>query len=172
MLRPIGSATPATLAHTANVAHVDAPAQTRLDPYAIPGSYRAPTHCPECGAVYLFGRWTWTLAPRGSATQVCPACRRIADDEPAGTLSIDGTFAEDHRAELLEFIAVMAEQQRIAFPIQRVVSVEASAHRIDVSTTDIELPQYLGEALRAAYEGRLDVRYGAADYSVRVSWHR
>ena len=44
--------------------------------------------------------------------------------------------------------------------------------RIEVLTTDIHLPQRIGEALKSAYDGELSVRYGSDEYSVRVHWHR
>jgi hypothetical protein len=44
--------------------------------------------------------------------------------------------------------------------------------RIEISTTDIHLPQRLGEALKRAHHGELAVQYGKDEYSVRLRWHR
>jgi hypothetical protein len=41
-----------------------------------------------------------------------------------------------------------------------------------ITTTDIHLPQRIGEAVRRACHGDLQVRYGSDEYSVRVHWRR
>ena len=45
------------------------------------------------------------------------------------------------------------------------------AGRVHVSTTDIHLPQRIGEALKRAYDGEFDMHYGHDEYRVRV-WRR
>ena len=44
--------------------------------------------------------------------------------------------------------------------------------RIVITTTDVHLPRRIGEALKDAHQGELDVRFGDNEYSVRVVWHR
>ncbi len=39
--------------------------------------------------------------------------------------------------------------------------------RIEVLTTDIHLPQWIGKALESAYDGELSVRCGSGQCSVR-----
>lgn len=52
------------------------------------------------------------------------------------------------------------------------MAIEETADGIEVSTTDIHLPQRMGEALRSAYQGDLEVGYAADEYGVRVTWRR
>ncbi len=41
-----------------------------------------------------------------------------------------------------------------------------------VTTTDVHLPQRIGEALKARHDGELDIRYAPDEYAVTVGWKR
>ncbi len=41
-----------------------------------------------------------------------------------------------------------------------------------VSTTDIHLPRRIGEALKRAYDGMLELDYDEDGYFLRASWTR
>ena len=77
----------------------DPPRRDRLirerehDTYKVRGQLPDPTACPECGAMYRAGRWTWGSAPVDAQRVVCPACQRIKDDYPGGFLTLGGSFA-------------------------------------------------------------------------------
>ena len=44
--------------------------------------------------------------------------------------------------------------------------------KLEVSTTDIHLPQRIGEKLKSAFHGKLTIRYGKDEYAVHLHWHR
>ena len=69
------------------------------DPYHSKVKVKEPTECPDCGAVYHGGRWTWGEAPRGAAETRCPACQRIHDKVPAAFLTPQGDFRQQHGEE-------------------------------------------------------------------------
>ncbi len=144
----------------------------RHDPYQRPGKYAEPTRCGDCGAVYHKGRWQWGEAPERARADACPACRRIQDRLPAGALVLEGPFLAAHRAEILRLIRNEAEHERAEHPLHRIMHIDEPGERIEVSTTDIHLPQRLGEALKRAYDGELTVQYGHDEYSVRARWQR
>lgn len=144
----------------------------RHDPYQAKGKYVEPTRCRACGAAYHKGHWQWGAPPAGAHEDVCPACRRIHDKMPAGTLIVDGPFVTAHRQDLLNLVHNEAERERSEHPLNRVMRVDEAGDRIEVSTTDIHLPQRMGEALKHAYDGELSVQYGHDDYTVRVHWQR
>lgn len=144
----------------------------RHDPYQPVGKYEEPTRCGDCGAVYRHGRWQWGDAPDGAHTQSCPACRRVHDKLPAGLVTIDGPFVAAHRPDLIRIVRNKAEHERHEHPLNRIMQIEEHDDRIEVATTDIHLPQRIGEALKHAYHGELTVRYGKDEYSVRLHWHR
>ena len=41
-----------------------------------------------------------------------------------------------------------------------------------VTTTDLHLPRRIGEALKSAFDGTLDLDYDEDGYFVRVNWSR
>jgi hypothetical protein len=144
----------------------------RHDPYEQGGKYREPTQCSGCGAVWHRGRWQWGAAPAGAEPAMCPACRRIHDKLPAGTIVLDGPFVAGHRDELVRLARNEAEREGRDHPLHRLMQVAETPGRVVMETTDIHLPQRIGEALQSAYDGELDVRYGDNEYSARVVWRR
>src|SRR5690348_14673910 len=54
----------------------------------------------------------------------------------------------------------------------RVMQIEEQPDAVVVHTTDIHLPRRIGEQLRRAYKGDLDIRYEEETYFVRVNWQR
>jgi hypothetical protein len=128
--------------------------------------------CGTCGAVYHRGRWQWGEAPAGSQSGVCPACQRISDKLPAGEIIAEGRFVRAHASELVSIIRNVAEHEGREHPLHRIMQLDEGRDRILASTTDIHLPQRMGEALKHAYDGELEIVYGHDSYSVRVHWRR
>jgi hypothetical protein len=144
----------------------------RHDPYQPAGKYSEPTHCGQCGVAYHKGRWQWGAAPESASSTTCPACRRIRDKLPAGWLILDGPFVAAHRDELIAIIRNEGEHERGEHPLNRIMQIDEHDGRIEVTTTDIHLPQRIGEKLKSAYHGELTVKYAEDEYSVRLHWHR
>lgn len=144
----------------------------RHDPYQPTGKYAEPRRCGQCGAVYHKGHWQWGDAPEAAQSETCPACRRTHDKLPAGWLILDGPFVAAHRDELIGIIHNEAEHERREHPLNRIMQIDEHDGRVEISTTDIHLPQRIGEKLKSAYHGELTVQYGKEEYSVRLHWHR
>ena len=144
----------------------------RHDPYEPPGKYREPTRCADCGAVYRRGRWQWRNPPPDATPTVCPACRRVHDDMPAGRLAIAGPYALAHRDEIVALVRHEAEHERAEHPENRVMRIDVHDDHVDVATTDIHLPQRLGQAVKRAHGGNLVIHYGKDEYSVQLRWTR
>lgn len=144
----------------------------RHDPYQPANKYVEPTRCTQCGAVYERGRWRWGSAPDGAHLVMCPACHRVRDKLPAGLLTIEGRYVAEHRSELVRIARNEAEHEAKEHPMHRIMRIDEREGRVEISTTDIHLPQRMGEALERAHHGELDVKYASDEYSVRVNWHR
>src|SRR5205085_1601600 len=69
----------------------------RPDPYQPRGKYHEPTVCADCRAVFRRGRWAHADAPEGARSDLCPACRRIREKLPAGSVTLEGAFYTAHR---------------------------------------------------------------------------
>lgn len=130
--------------------------------------------CPDCGASYRDGRWTWQPTPPPSYKSVCPACERIASRYPAGVLHVEGAFAAPHRDELIALVRNVEERERADHPLKRVMTIETTEDGFVAETNDAKLVQTLGRALRKAYAGRLvhSPTTAEKDNLVRVRWIR
>ncbi len=144
----------------------------RHDPYQARGKYKEPAVCGDCQAVLRRGTWRWASAPEGASVVRCPACRRIHDKLPAGEVILAGEFLGKHREELLQLVRNEAERERGEHALHRIMGIEEHPERIVVTTTDIHSPRRIGHALESAYQGKLELSYGADEYSVRVHWRR
>jgi hypothetical protein len=144
----------------------------RHDPYQAKRKYEEPTVCSECGAVFHHGHWQWGTAAAGAHRAVCPACHRIHDKLPAGYLTLEGIYFDEHRDEILGLVRNEAERDRPNHPLNRIMDIASEGGRTTVTTTDVHLPQRIGSALKSAFQGELEIHYGHDEYSVRVGWRR
>jgi len=143
-------------------------------PGAPKGKLREIAGCPQCGASYREGRWTWDAAPVGSYEHVCPACERIAQDYPAGVVHLAGGFVNEHRDELVGLLRNHEERERSGHPLKRIMAIEDDEEGIAVKTTDAKLAESLGRALHHAYSGSLALPPTSRDKGnlARVRWSR
>jgi len=143
----------------------------RTDTYREKKKYKEPTQCSNCGALFINGRWTWEKTTDEIYEAVCPACQRIEDRYPAGLVEISGPFFEEHHAEIIHMIKNLERAESEEHPLERIMGIKSEEGITTILTTGIHLPRRLGDALKNAYEGELDISYDAENY-VRISWHR
>ena len=144
----------------------------RHDPYQAKGKYPEPTVCTGCGAIFQHGHWVRGTAPEGAHPAECPACHRIRDKQPAGYLTLSGALVEGDREELVRIARNVEKRETAEHPLHRIMAIEKDADRVLVTTTDVHLPQRIGEAVRHAHKGTLEITYGHDDYAVRVNWRK
>lgn len=132
--------------------------------------------CPQCEAVCQAGNWTWNWPENtvmsNAQTVTCPACRRIADNQPAGTLTLSGSFLLKHRNEIINLVHNTEKQEKSEHALERIIQLTDSAGDLTVTTTGIHLANRLGHALEAAFKGKAHYRYGDNKYGLSVSWTR
>ena len=129
-----------------------------------------PVVCPDCGATYIEGRWTWRHGPVEAPRRRCAACVRIRDDYPAGFLTLRGDFARVNREALLRLARNTETREKRTHPINRIMRVEESDEAMLILTTEPHLAQSIGHALHSAYKG--DLRFDFQEDIVRVTWQR
>ncbi len=142
------------------------------DPYKLRKKPAEPTVCTDCGVVFHHGRWQWSSEQPADANELtCPACRRTKDRVPAGVLELHGTFFSNHRDEILSLVTNTVDMQKNEHPMKRLMSTRELDDGVELAFTENHLPQDVGNAIRSAYEGQLDIRF--ADSGVtRAYWER
>jgi len=142
------------------------------DSYKSRGKLPEPALCPQCGAVYQEGRWRWLPKPAQAHEAVCPACHRIRDDAAAGYLRLEGEFFTSHRREILNLVRHVEEREKAEHPLQRIMMISEETGAVSITTTDAHLARSIGEAIRHAHQGHLEVRFGQDENLARVYWKR
>jgi NMD protein affecting ribosome stability and mRNA decay len=164
----------ATISHT-----LDTPAcgssvfvERSQDPYGIDHQLPDATVCRNCHASVRDGRWQWVGAPVGSTAILCPACRRIQDHLPAGSVSIEGDFFNRHRVELVNLVQTRANRAAAEHPLRRLMGGEDIPEGVRFTTTDTHLAREIGGALHDNYGGEVNFRYADGQDLLLVHWKR
>jgi NMD protein affecting ribosome stability and mRNA decay len=144
----------------------------RHDAYKSKGKLPDPTRCPECGAVFHKGRWTWNSAPPGAHEQLCPACERIRDGFPAGYVSLGGEYLAAHRDEILNIVRNCEAEEKATHPLQRLIAIKDAEGGVMVTTTDTHLARRIAERVHDACKGSLALQYSKEENLVRATWTR
>ena len=142
------------------------------DSYRSPLRMRSGTECSKCGATYENGRWTWQASADKTRQIVCPACRRILDQVPAGELVLDGDYLAPRHDEVLGLLRNEAAGEAQQHPLERIMAVDAQPDHVTVRTTGPHLVRRLGEALLRAHQGELTISYGDGEGLLRGHWTR
>ena len=131
-----------------------------------------PSRCPQCGVMYIEGRWSWDDSTETSNEVVCPACRRIKDRFPAGFVELKGEFFAEHRREILNLVSNIEKREKEERPLERIIAVEDGANQTEVTTTGIHIARRIGESIANAYSGDLSFQYADGEKLIRVYWQR
>lgn len=153
--------------------------QSHGDPYlpkVAPGEIAV---CEGCHAIYQRRHWYFNedefrrLAGQSATRPVqCPACRKIKHNYPAGEVTLHGSFAEEHRAEVLNRIRNEEERAKGLNPLERIVELTEQDGVIRVTTTNEKLAQRIGRALHRAYQGIVKYKWSQDTKYLRVEWTR
>jgi NMD protein affecting ribosome stability and mRNA decay len=146
--------------------------QKNNDVYMEKSKFQEPTLCPECGSLYVKGRWTWETTDESVNNTICPACRRIADNYPAGTIEIKGTFFSEHSEEIMNLVRNTEQQEKKDHALERIIETRTISEGVTITTTGIHLARRIGEALSRSYKGNYAFQYLDADKGIRVQWER
>lgn len=143
------------------------------DPYRIRAKTKDALVCTECNVVYHGGRWYWGAPPLcDEQSCVCPACQRIQDRYPAGTIRLQSLPAK-HRDEILAMIRNTAERERQEHPLERLIDIESEGQDgqdLVVTTTGIHLARCIAGDLRRRFHGGVKVRYPEEESLIQVDW--
>jgi hypothetical protein len=145
-----------------------------MDVYQEKGGVKGSAYC-SCGAVFSNKRWhheDFASGQHEGDEIVCPACRRIADHNPAGIVFMSGDFLAEHESEIHNLINNTAQGAVVKNPLGRVMDISTDKDGITVTTTDVKLAQKIGRDVYKAHGGQLHFIWSHAEAPVRVTWSR
>lgn len=144
------------------------------DSYQEKSGIKGVAYCP-CGAVYSNKRWyhedAVAVGPDGRE-MTCPACRRIADHNPAGIVTLSGDFFTKHEDEIRSIINHTAQREAANNPLGRVMDLCNESDSVTITTTDVKLAQKIGREVYKSHGGLLNYIWSHAEAPVRVTWSR
>lgn len=137
------------------------------DPYADVHKPSGVVVCTTCHAIHERGTWKWGEAPTSATSALCPACRRISDRCPAHVLRLEGV-PKDQRTELVAMVHRVADEESREHPLERLMSLEDTADRIEIRTTGVQLPRRLRASISRAFRQRFASKF-STDHSA-MTW--
>ena len=143
------------------------------DPYKNKHKPPEPSVCKGCNAVFREGRWqraeSW---PMDSHQVLCHACQRTRDNYPAGAITLKGGFVQTHKNEILALARHHEQEENASHVLHRIMAIEDGPAAVTIKTTDLHLPRRIGNAIRRAFKGELELHYEEAGCFLRVNWTR
>jgi len=126
--------------------------------------------CPECGAFCHAGRWSWD-SPTGMEfySLACPACTRIRDRYPAGTIRLHGDLG-GLREELVAMFRNLERQEKSEHPLERLMDITDDEDGLVVTTTGIHMARCIAGALKRRFHGNVRIRYPEEQTLIYVDW--
>ncbi len=145
-----------------------------LDVYRSKDGVSGAVYC-ACGAVFSNKRWQSQgrgATAHGEQRVVCPACRRVADHNPAGIVTLKGSFFAAHGEEIDNLIRNTVEAAVMKNPLGRIMDIRREQEGVTITTTDVKLAQKIGREVFKSHGGDLQFTWSRAVGPVRISWSR
>jgi len=106
------------------------------------------------------------------AMVICPACRKSQDRVPGGVVTLSGGFVWEHEEEIMNLIKNEAGKGQAVNALERVISLDSSSGKMEITTTNEKLAQRIGKALHKAYDGHVEYKWSEDTKLARVNWRR
>ncbi len=169
----------ARLAHKSPVEEIGQRTARSASVYLPKGGNKETAYCRGCGVLYRNKRWVVDPAEvesmkrkAGSSTLVCPACKRMEDDNPAGIVTLKGNYLVEHEEEILNVLKHLEATSRVKNPLGRIMEIRQEKNVMTIATTDDKLAQKLGHEIYKAHKGELNFQWAHDQEMVRVTWSR
>lgn len=135
--------------------------------------------CSKCMAVFDGHKWFYDegeheklMRTKGAQLTLCPGHQRIEKRRIDGVVTLKGGFLELHRAEAINLINNVADQQLHRNVAARIFNISQNGNGITVETTEAHLAERIGKEFERAFNGNLAIQWLQDAEFVRVSWQR
>jgi NMD protein affecting ribosome stability and mRNA decay len=135
--------------------------------------------CPDCRLIYRNKRWQMDeeeaaklISSERTTRLTCPACRRVADRNPAGIITLSGRYLEQNWDVIQNQIRHVVEKSETKNPLGRIMAMEQGTTGITITTTEDKIAQKIGREIFRAHKGDLIYSWSHEQQLVRVTWNR
>jgi hypothetical protein len=143
--------------------------QSGASPLSKPGPAQV---CTGCKLVNERGRWRWGAPPVAELHSVlCPACKRIRERDPHGTLRLPPSFSA-HAEEIRGMLKNLEEAERAEHPLERLMEVKDGPEGLLVTTTGVHLARRIASSLARRFHEKPRMRFEDGKERVLVDWKR
>jgi NMD protein affecting ribosome stability and mRNA decay len=126
--------------------------------------------CGDCGLVQHQGRWYRGAPPLAELESgLCPACQRIRERYPAGTIRLHPGFRA-HRVEIEHLVRNLEEAEKAEHPLERLMEVKESDGELVITTTGIHLARQIAHKIARRFHQKARLRYADHEDLVHVDW--
>lgn len=134
-------------------------------------SFKDPTVCERCGAVYSRKVWRQRRRVGGellarAAWAVCPGCLQVERGQFFGCVVLRGSLLADQEEALLQRIHNVVERARFTQPERRIIDIRFDGESLQVLTSSQQLAHRIAHELQKAFGGR--ARYAWSDWDGRL----
>lgn len=85
---------------------------------------------------------------------------------------LEGEYLTRRREEIVNLLNRIVREEGDRSPLRKVINREEKEGTIGIYLTDDHMARHLGEAIRRAHKGDLEIKYGEETRFVRVYWSR
>jgi NMD protein affecting ribosome stability and mRNA decay len=139
--------------------------------------------CRGCAAVYHGKRWylradmeklkkTKGLVAKKLLKVLCPACQKKSDHFAGGFVTLEGNFLKEHKDEIMNLIKNKETLAMRHNPLDRIMSMDATRGRLEITTTTEKLAQRIGQILEKTFGGDVEYKWSSDVKLARVHWKR
>ena len=140
------------------------------DPYRHQRKTGDAVVCEDCSVVFHGGRWYWGAAPLCDVEEtVCPACQRIRDRFPAGTIRM-ADVPEEWHDEVVRMIHSVEAHEKAEHPLERLMEIDDHGDSMTATTTGMHLARCIAGALRRRFHDGVKIGYPEGEGIVTVDW--
>jgi NMD protein affecting ribosome stability and mRNA decay len=140
---------------------------THHDTYARRAKGAGALVCKRCGVVQHGGKWSWEAPAGDTHPGLCPACERIRDHYPAGTIRLNQDLLL-FRDEIQSLIANAEELEKEEHPLERVMEVRESPDGMVVFTTGLHVARRITSKLERRFHRKARIRYPKEQSLIQV----
>ena len=136
-------------------------------------TFKEPTVCGRCGAVYFHKAWRRGRRIellRHAAWDVCPACRQIERGEFYGQVVIRALHSGAEQDEILRRVANVARRAEFTQPERKIVEIRRQTESLEVRTTSQKLAHRIVHELQKAFGGRGHFEWSHGDGRLLAVW--